>query len=201
MYIILGMKIDMEEGLFISGYGLGLLSGPKAARSEYANLVQGVPDSGFESLGIPDPVTAAFQILRYPADLTEEGKAFITRFSVDHGFAGIDWNRNRNPQVVPMTPNIVRLFNEYIPAYLDHCEHEEERNTHAFKIAMEKLGLNWSDAFPGIRLPDDEVSLFLSVPDRFYERVKPHILVPASRIVRVEGLDEILSDISINESR
>jgi len=217
------MTLNNNVGYYINHSSSRHEAGPLREPGLIAGLVYGKPivDELVRFGGnIVRPVERAFELLRYSA-LDKQGKIYVAHFDPGQIVLG----GNQNTVDVPSTPELHRVFDEYLPEWKREKEIYLEEYDVAFQRGMERAGLTWEQAEvlsaedraneerAGLKggliwaatMEQVEVMVAEYVannPSRynaeFYDVVVQHIdEIPKIPLVNVEGIDDILDSIDV----
>lgn len=189
----MSIEVNIKE-YYINGYGIGA-HGPLRALGIRVNLVYGKPNlDDFSPVDAVKPIEKAFELLKY-SDPTKQNYTYITR----HNPLYIVWGKDEYAEPVPATPELNRVFDELLPKWKHEKEQYRQRNLEAYNKAIQRAGLNWPKAIK--LLEEDRKKHTKRYHNEFYLKVLEHIdKIPEPLLVKVEGLDEILDQIEVNQT-
>lgn len=185
--------MEIDKGFYIFGVSQHAIDNPRI----YAvTLVFGEPDlQKFEPMACVNPVEKvhniirdpnSFYISRFPPFPRNSGKFFLGRpkFGVD----------------VPSSPELVEVFEGLAPLWREKRAKWYQDRRSAFEEGMRKAGLTWDDRpkCPHTEDPDTLCRDCCRLDTRFVRRVLEHTEYPEPLLVKVEGLDNLLDSIPIN---
>lgn len=180
------------------GYYISFISSnsPDPVDIRGITLVLGVPDLGYFEPVVPvSPVEAVYHITRDPSTF------YISRFlpfpnKTNVAFMG----RPKNGVSVSSSPELIAAFEESAPSWLQQREQWHQDRRVAFEAGMEKAGLTWADrpVCAHAEDPDEMCRDCVRLDTQFVRRVLEHTEYPAPLLVRITGLDDLLSQIPIN---
>lgn len=180
------MTLDANVGYYMVGHGNGGAHGPKEKPSSRVHLIY--PTSSRKQ------TEKAFELLRYH-DPTEQDSIYITRFDPSN----IVWGRDDNSVPVPATPELHKVFDEYVPLWEREREAHNQRYHAAFEKARVKAGLTWDDApeWPENGTEEEKQVAAEDYNRNFYDKVIVHMEPVKPLLVKVEGIDAILDSMEI----
>lgn len=188
------MKLEAERGYYISFVGL---SSSNPVDVYGLTLVLGVPDLGsFEPVVPVSPVEAVYHITRDPSTF------YISRFppfpnKTNAAFMG----RPKNGVSISSSPELIAAFEESAPSWLQQREQWHKKRKDAFEAGMKKAGLTWADrpVCAHTEDPDEMCRDCVRLDTQFVRRALEHTEYPAPLLVRITGLDNLLSQIPISD--
>lgn len=200
---------EAPKGYYIEGWSQGGSCGPRIRELEEGRnegnkyggsstnifLVYGKPVFGRFEAPLVHPIESAYELLRYD-DPAEQKDIFVTRYDPTN----IIWGADESWDAVPTTPELSRLFDNLLPNWQIQHELYLRRNRRAYFNAIGRAGLTRLDIprYPkGENVSEGDIENAERAFGVFYEKISPHIRPPKPLLVRVEGIDNILDQISV----
>ena len=182
------MTLSNTVGYYINRSGSSTFGEPNLS----VGLVYGKPIvDEFQPHGTVRPVERAFELSRFSA-LDKQGIIYVAHFDPDEMVLG----GNPHGVDVPATPELHRVFDEYLPEWKRERDRYFEESDVAFERGMERAGLT-SEHKDKI-IAEDEANGTNRYMTEFFATVVEYIdKIPKRPLVRVEGIDDILDSANV----
>jgi hypothetical protein len=194
------MSQGVEAGYYINGWREHGISGPKQKPGTRIEIVYGPPVGlgNYRRRYFVDPIYNAYEFLRYYDD---KGLIYLTRYSSNS--RDVRWGIDMAAVGHMASPVFQTVFDELLPKFKEaHYEYstkcrqiEEDAKSKVFSSGFKMI------PYPGDGAPKNQLARFQRKSEELRTLIDQCAKPISPPLIKIEGLDELLRNMSVTSSR